>query len=363
MLYVGDDVDTDERYRELRDLTTKTGDLTSLAIATAGRIQSFIVNDDRVPEAAMLASELEDMVSRIDCEAADKSVILNAVAMARLANCEFDAALHAIDQILALRPEVPMVELAPANAIRGSIEICLGDYEKGRLHLLEATEQARTLSPVVYAQVLFFSCAVAALGMSQTDDLVDDVREALRRAESFGDISGIVVAQYAYGTALLRAQNASHDDAIDVLQSAQTNSQKHKVIAFARATIDADLAVDAARKGQRDEAINRLRACFSLHMGRGFRPLATCPGEALVELLTDRGAVDDLAEAHRIVDEWQAQRPGIPALDLWWLKSRALLAKAEGNSDAYAKLANQYLALCERLDARGRLAEARRMVG
>jgi adenylate cyclase len=134
------------------------------------------------------------------------------------------------------------------------------------------------------------------------------------------------------------------------------------VIAFARATVDADLAVDAARKGQRDEAINRLRACFSLHMGRGFRSLATCPGEALVELLTDRGAVDDLAGAHRIVDEWQAQRLGIPALDLWWLKSRALLAKAEGNSDAYAKLANQYLALCERLDARGRLAEARRMV-
>ena len=74
-------------------------------------------------------------------------------------------------------------------------------------------------------------------------------------------------------------------------------------------------------------------------------------------------SIDDLAEAHRIVDQWQAQRPGIPALDLWWLKSRALLAKAEGNSDAYAELANQYLALCEKLDARGRLAEARRMVG
>ena len=36
-------------------------------------------------------------------------------------------------------------------------------------------------------------------------------------------------------------------------------------------------------------------------------------------------------------------RPGIPALDLWWLKSRALLAKAEGDSDGYAKLAKQYL--------------------
>ena len=38
------------------------------------------------------------------------------------------------------------------------------------------------------------------------------------------------------------------------------------------------------------------------------------------------------------------------------------MAKAEGNSDGYADLAKQYLWLCENLDARGRLAEARRMV-
>jgi hypothetical protein len=206
LLYVGDDAGTDERYRRLRDLTTNAGGLTSLAIATAGRIQSFTVNDVRVPEAALLAAELEDMVARIDCEAADKSVILNAVAMARLGNCQLEDALHAVDQILALRPDVPNVELAPTTAIRGFIEICLGDYEKGRLHLFEAIGQARTLSPVLYAQVLYFSCAAAALGMNQTDDLVDDVREALRRAASFGDISGIVVAQHVYGPALLRAE-------------------------------------------------------------------------------------------------------------------------------------------------------------
>ena len=53
---------------------------------------------------------------------------------------------------------------------------------------------------------------------------------------------------------------------------------------------------------------------------------------------------------------------GIPAADLWWLKSRALLAKAEGNSQGYPELAKQYLALCEKLDARGRFAEARQMI-
>ena len=39
--FVGDDVDTDEQYREFRDLTMQAGDLTSFAIATAGRIMSF----------------------------------------------------------------------------------------------------------------------------------------------------------------------------------------------------------------------------------------------------------------------------------------------------------------------------------
>jgi adenylate cyclase len=38
------------------------------------------------------------------------------------------------------------------------------------------------------------------------------------------------------------------------------------------------------------------------------------------------------------------------------------LSKAEGDSACYAELAQQYLSLCEKVDARGRLAEARRMV-
>ena len=104
-LFVGGDVDADERYCEFRDLTMQTGDLRSLAIGTAGRIMSFTVNDNRVPEAAALASELEDMVSGVDCDAATKSIILNAVAFARFADCEFDAALQVIDAILALPHE------------------------------------------------------------------------------------------------------------------------------------------------------------------------------------------------------------------------------------------------------------------
>ena len=248
----------------------QTGDLSSLAIATAGRIQSFAVNDDRVPEAASLATDLEDMANGIDCERPKEhpsqcggfGAVLQLRVRSRAPGHRRDSgATH----------EVPAVEIALARAIRGSIETCLGDYELGRRHLRESVEQARALSPVVYAHVLFFSGAMVALGMSQADDLVDDVHEALRRAESFGDIGGIIAAQYSYGITLLRAEVGSPDEALDVLERVRTGVEKHRMFTFAAATIDAVLEIDAARKGKLDEAINVLRASFALYMGSGSR--------------------------------------------------------------------------------------------
>ncbi|HZC92907.1 MAG TPA: adenylyl cyclase, partial [Mycobacterium sp.] len=332
-LYIGSGADIDERYREFRDLTAQTGDLTSLAIATAGLIFSFAVNDNRVPEAATLASELEDVVSHIECDAETRSIILNAVAFVRFANCEFDAALKVIDAIHALSTDVPADELISANALLGAIETCAGRYEQGRRRLREELEHAHALQSVRYASILVYFVVTTALGVDQADETLDHVREALRRAESFGAIHGIIVAQLACGKVLLRVEDAALNEAID-----------------------------AARHGRIDEAIDELHATFALHMAGGSRVFVGCAGEALVGLLIERGSTDDLTEAHRIVDHWQDRRPGIPALDLWWLNSRALLAKVEGDSEGYAELATQYLELCEKLDARGRLDEARQMV-
>jgi adenylate cyclase len=202
-----------------------------------------------------------------------------------------------------------------------------------------------------------------ALGVDQADETVDHVREALRRAESSGEISEIIVAQLACGTVLLQAQDdAALTEGIDVLHKAHANMRKQKAMTIVLPAVVADLAIDAARHGRIDEAIDDLRDTFALHMAGGSAVFAGCAGEALVGLLLERGSTDDLTEAHGIVDYWQDRRPGIPALDLWWLKSRALLAKSEDDFVGYAELAKQYLSVCGRLDARGRLAEARQMV-
>jgi adenylate cyclase len=362
LLYVGSDADTDELYTELRDFTKRIGDLRSFAIGTAGRIWSFIVNDTRVPEAAALTLEVEAIVNDRDYDSATMGIVLNSLAFARFANCEFDAALRHADALLALPDDTPAVEFASAKALRGVIEICLGDSKKGLERLRAGIEEARAHHPLHYAMVMHFYGTVVALGMCRADDLVDNVREALRRAESFGDISGIIVAQWCYGTVLLRTDNASRDMAIRLLERAHASIRQHSSMAISAATIAADLATDAAARGRRDQAIDDLRASFWLHTGSGSRIFAGCPGEALVKLLIERGAEDDLAAAHQVVDRWHDSRPGIPALDLWWMKSRALLAKAEGSTKEYAELASQYLELCEKLDARGRLTEARQLV-
>lgn len=86
-----------------------------------------------------------------------------------------------------------------------------------------------------------------------------------------------------------------------------------------------------------------------------------CACEALVQLLVDRGTPDDLREAHRVVEQPPAAS-ALPGMRLWWLRARVRLARAEGNWNSHTELARQYLTLCERLDARGRLAEARDLV-
>lgn len=362
LLYVGDGADTHEQYLEFRDMTLKSGDLKSFAIGTAGRIWSLIIHNNQVPAAAKLAAEVEDIVDGIRSDPHATGIVLNAVAFARFSNCEIDGALKDVDTLLEMSDDAPAVERAPAQALRGVIEMLRGDSDNGWRNLREGIDQAREVHPVTYAMILHYSGTVVALGMCRAEDLVEDVCEALRRAESFGDVSAIIAAQWTCGAVLLRTREELQQNGIRILQTARAGMRKHRMFNMGLATIDADLAVHAARKGRYGEAIENLRHCYEVHMGSGSRVFGVCAGESLVEVLLSRGTTGDITEAHRIVDHWEDCRPGIPALDLWWLKARALLAKAEGDRPAQARLAGQYLDLCERLDAQGRLAQARRLV-
>lgn len=360
LLYTGDSSDTDEQFEEFRDLAMAAGDLKSLALGTAGRIFSLSINGFRISDAAAMLPQLDALAASLETDADTRGIILNAVAYVRFANCEFEAALRTVGAIIDLHPDVSTTEMAPAVALRGLVEACLGEPTAGRRNLAAGTRDARSLPAVNYASVQIYWAVMLTLGLCEATDLVGDIRDALSRAEAFGDICGIVIAQWACGTVLLREGDEHRDEAVDVLRAARTNILRHRVGVVGLTTIVSDLATDAARHGATDRAIDELRALQST--STGCSPVfGIVPKEALVDLLVERGTDDDLMEAGRIIDQWSGRSPGIPALELWWLKCGALLARAENRRTAYAQLAGRYLELCERLDARGRLAEARRL--
>lgn len=357
-LYLRDDLPTDVIYDELYALATRAGDMPALAIGMAGRIFSFCVNEIRVPDAAALADELDVMTASLRCEPATRGIVGNALAFARLANGELAASLRACDDILAAH-DVPVTERAPALALRGFVDICLGNAPRGRRDLSAGTQLARRLHPVNYASVQLYSAVMAALGILDAAALLDDKRRALHRAEAFGDICGIVIAQWSYGTVLLRA-GGKEDEALATLELARANSQRYGIGACSLGTIIPDLARAAARTGRLDAAIADLRVSFEGYWS-GFPVFAGFSAEALVDLLIERRGAADLAEARLLLDRWESRLDGAPGLVLWVPRARALLAAAQGDRDACHRQARRYLRACEEIGAHGRLNEARRL--
>ena len=336
-----------------------TGDEISLGIAMAGRSFSIAVNDGRADEALPMATALREMADRIPCGPEIKGILLNSAAFTEFANGEFHSALRVLAGILDRETACPEAEIASALSLQGFLQICLGDAETGKRSLREGFELSRSLHPVRFAAVQIYAAVLAALGLVDAATLLDDARTAWLQAESFGDICGIVIGRWAYGTVLLRTTGA-YDHGVAALRSTRTAVDEHRLGTCGLTTLATDLAVDSARNGRPDEAIDSLRNTFGSALS-GFPALAGFSAEALVELLIERGSPDDLAEATRVLLRWKGRHFVVPALQLWPLRAQALLARAEGDEGRCRDFACRYLRLCEQLNAEGRLDEARRL--
>lgn len=358
-LYIRDDLVTDDTYAELCELTTRTGDETSLAIGMAGRSFSVMVNDSRADEALPMAVELRAMAKRIACDPQTRGIILNSAAFTEFALGDFRSALAITDEILNLPLDGSDVEIAAALSLRGFLLACLGHTPTGTRIMRDAFDLSRPLHPVRFASVQMYSAMLVALGVTDAAGAIGDARAAWQAAESFGDICGIVMARWVYGTILLRIPG-SYEAGLAVVRDTRAIVGEHRLGACALISVVTDLAVDSARTGGVDEAIDTIRAVLDGALS-GFPILAVFPAAALVDLLIERGTPADLAEARRIPERWRGCNITAAALNLWVLRARARIAQAEGDHGGYAGLAAGYLWLCERYNAVGRLDEARRM--
>ncbi|MDT5014412.1 MAG: hypothetical protein QOD39_572, partial [Mycobacterium sp.] len=345
--FVADAYDTDEGYREFRELATKSGDVLSLALATSGQVISLFSSQLRMPDATALAAELVEMVDRIDCDAATELELLSSVTLARYVAGDFDGALRTIDREHRLSDDPTSRPLVQATCTRGAIRVWRGDHEQGRRDLRIATEQARGLDPVARVQVLFSRFLLVPPGLESADGLVSETADALRRCESFGDPWGLTLAQWLHATLLVRCSEPAYAEATNILEQAHASIDRNKTLASTLGPVEADLALASGRRGE--DVIARIRTHFESVVTNGSALTSGSVAEALVRLLLERGSADDLVEARDVVERWEAQPvpAPIPGLDLWRLKCLAMVTKAEGDAAAYAEVARQHRELAE----------------
>jgi hypothetical protein len=127
--------------------------------------------------------------------------------------------------------------------------------------------------------------------------------------------------------------------------------------------INVYLARERARRGDRDEAIQLMRAAVD-HLFRDAQlPWGTPATGVFVETLLDRGTDADVAEAEAAIERLAAAPTDddIPPREIWLLRLRALLARARADETAYRDLRDRYRANARSLGFEGHIAWAEAM--
>ncbi len=351
---VGADPDANTCYEELRTLASQSGDVLSLAMGTAGRAFALCENEHRPAEAAALADEVLQMIDDVHCDRMLKVDLLYSVMWAKFLVADYRAILRTGERIRELAANKVNSSVARANTVCGVAQLVWGDSEAGQRALELGIEQARGLDPVTHATVMTLKCGLTALGLEAPDEAtLSDARTALKRAEALGDNFAVAAALWACGTILLRFDRRSAQTAVEYLERARNIIVKHRVLAVALAPIEADLAVELCTCG-RPGCSDRDRCARLIHrqMTQSDSTFITVSTAAFVQLLTDRGRSEDIAEATALVQtmEQQVRRIPVAAFHLGVAFCRLVVDSANGNNTtAVAK----YHEVVERTGGRG----------
>jgi adenylate cyclase len=191
------------------------------------------------------------------------------------------------------------------------------------------------------------------------DTTIDAAHEALTRAEAFGDNFALVCGLWAYGSLLLRLDNRAGATAIEHLKRAKSIIIKHRTVALSLAPIEADLAVGAARAGNRDVAIESLREVIRRQFEDLNLNFVGATTTAFVQLLVDRGDTADIAEATALVTAMDAQgsQLKLPPLQFSAAFGRVVIARAGDDEQAYAAAIHRYREALRQAGTRGRFLE------
>jgi class 3 adenylate cyclase/RecA/RadA recombinase len=360
-----------DRFDELRKLCSAVGDKASLAIAMAGLVVDHAFQD-RVPEASRLASEAVALIESIGDPTLTVGLSFTPI-RAKLASGEWSEMLRLSQRVIDLADGDPAKgnflfgsPLALAFTQRATARYAFGrpgwqdDLRRG----LAVAHGADSLSYVTVVSYVY-TVAIPAGTLRPDDPAVREIEDALAIAERSGDNLQLGVAWLTLGLALVhRHAEAERDRGQKLLAEVREVFLRGGHFLCDLPMIDVYVARETARRGDRDEAIPLMRAAVD-HLARGGQLLSwgIPTTGVLVETLLDRGAERDVAEAAAAIERLAAAPAdeGLVIREIWLQRSRALLARAQGDATAYAHVRDRYHDMARTLGLEGHIAWAEAM--
>jgi len=360
-----------DHFDELRQLCTVAGDKASLAIAMAGLVIDHAFRG-RNREASRLASEAWALIGSLG----------DATLTVGLSFPVIYAKAHSGEWCDVLRWSQRVIDLADGDPFKGNFIVgsplalafttrAIARYCLGRPgwsdDLRHGLAMARSADPMSYAMVVaYVYWPGLTFGVLAADDpAVREIEDALRIAERSGDDMALLFARTMLGTALLhRHLDAERDrgqkllaEASDVLLRRGHNLSELRLI-------NVYLAGERARRGDRDKAIPLMFAAVDELVREGqLLSWGTPATGVLVETLLERGADDDVAEAKAAIERLAAAPAdeGLVMRDIWLLRLRALLARAQGDEGSYRDYRDRYRDMATSLGFEGHMKWAEEM--
>jgi class 3 adenylate cyclase len=350
------------RFPELRELCAAAGDKWSLAIGMAGLGQEHM-RHGRVREASRLASETMALVESIGDATLTITLSLAAIA-AKIETGEVADTQRVSQAVIDLADGDPTKgnivfgsPLAVALASRGTALWALGragwreDYDR-------ALAMARGADPMSHAVVIAFAYGFAIpAGVLLADDAaLRDIEEALEITGRSSEDFALGLARWALGIALVHRESpAERERGLAVLGQVRDMCLNGGFYLFVLPVIDVWAARERARCGDRDGAIPQMRAAIDDLFRSGQLGSCVPATGVLVETLLERGANGDVTEAEAAIARLAAAQgnEGRVIRDIWLLRLRALLARAQGNDTAYRHYRDRYRAMATSLGFEG----------
>jgi class 3 adenylate cyclase len=341
-----------DRFDELRKLCGSAGDKASLAIAMGGLVVDHAFQD-RVREASRLASEAIALIDSIGDPTLTVGLSFTSI-RAKAASGEWSEMLRLSQRVIDLADGDP----AKGNFLFGSplalalAQRAIARYALGRPgwrdDMRTGIAMARGAGSLFYVTVVsyVYSTGIPAGALRPEDSAVREIEEALAIAERSGDNLQLGVAWLILGLALVhRDTDAERDRGQKLLAEVREVFLRGGHFLCDLPMLDAYVARETARRGDRDKAIPLMREAVD-HLVRNGQLLSWgVPATGvLVETLLDRGADRDMVEADAAIERLAAAPAdeGLALVEIWLLRLRALRARAHNDDADYVYYRDRY---------------------